>query len=111
VDYVKGYKMEFDFLAKELIELYTTGRSRKFKFLNTKAVDNFIDCIQNIVAADSIHDWWGRPALKFEKLQGYDNRYSMRIDNKHRLEFKLDFENKEKTRGFVSILKISKHYR
>ncbi|MFA6817035.1 MAG: type II toxin-antitoxin system RelE/ParE family toxin [Lentisphaeria bacterium] len=103
--------MEFEFSTSELTELYTKGKCRKLKFLNTKAVDNFFDCIQNIEAAESIQDWWKRPAMHFEKLQGSGDQFSMRIDCKHRLKFKIDFEDKERTRGFVSILEISKHYK
>jgi len=102
--------MDFDFKDKELIALYTKGRSRKYKFINAKMLDNFLDCIQGIEAVDSIQEWWSLPGLNFEKLAGYKNRFSMRIDGKYRLEFSIDFEDEKKTRGFVTVLTISKHY-
>ncbi len=102
--------MEFEFISKELIKLYTTGKSKKLKFLDITAINNFLDCVQVIEAAESIHDWWKRPSLKFEYL-GKGNLFSMRIDRKHRLELEIDFEDKEKTTGYVKILKISKHYK
>lgn len=103
--------MEFELKNKNLITLYTTGQCKKLKFLDAKAIDNFFDCMQNIEAAESIHDWQKLPGLKFEKLQGYKKRFSMRIDGKHRLEFDIDFEDEEKTKGFVNVLEISKHYK
>jgi len=103
--------MEFEFQDKNLINLYTKGISRKYKFLNKNAINNFLDCVNNIEAAISIHDWWKLPALNFEKMRGYKNRFSMRIDKQHRLEIEIDFEDENKTKGFVTILKITKHYK
>ena len=48
--------------------------------------------------------------MKFEALAGYANRFSIRLDIKYRLEFEIDFENAEKTVGFVRIVTVSKHY-
>jgi len=67
--------------------------------------------IQSIEAAISIHDFWKSPSLKFEKLEGFKNRYSFRLDEKWRLEFEIEWENEEQTIGKFLILKISKHYR
>ena len=102
--------MDFDFDNKHLVELYTTGSSKKFKFLNAKAVENFLRCVESIDAANSIHDWWGLPGLNFEKLRRRGNVFSMKIDNTHRLELEIDFEDEDKTKGFVTILTVSKHY-
>ena len=103
--------MEFEFQDKNLVALYTKGQSKKYRFLKGKSVDNFFDCVSIIEAAKTIHDWWRLPALNFEKLRGYKNRFSMRIDKQHRLEMEIDFEDANKTTGFVKILKISKHYK
>ena len=103
--------MEFEFSNKDLIKLYATGKCKKLKFLNAKAVDNFLDCVQRIDAAESIYDWWKKSSLNFENLEGYENKFSMRIDKKHRLEFEINFEDTEKTKGYVTILKISQHYK
>ena len=103
--------MEFKLKNKYLIDLYTTGKCKKYNFLNKKAVENFLFCIQTIEAAIVIQDWWELKSLKFEKLEGFEKRFSMRIDDKHRLEFEIAFEDKEKTKGFVIVLKISKHYK
>jgi hypothetical protein len=48
--------------------------------------------------------------MNFEALKGYESRFSIRLDAKHRLEFEIDFENEEKTVGFVRIVTVSKHY-
>jgi len=103
--------MDFDFSDEKLVELYTKGKSKKYKFLDKRAIDNFLDCVAQIGAATMIQDWWKRPSLNFESLEGYENRFSMRIDKKHRLEFEIDFEDEQKNKGFVRIFKISQHYK
>ncbi len=102
--------MDFEFKDKNLIELYETGKNKKYKFLTKNAYDNFIDNINHISSGITIFDWWQQPGISFEKLKNFDNRYSMRLDRKLRLEFTIDFEDKEKTKGYVTILTISKHY-
>ena len=66
--------------------------------------------ITSIENADTIYDLRIPPSMSFESLDGYENRFSIRIDRKYRLEFEIDFEDAEKTKGKVSILEISKHY-
>lgn len=66
--------------------------------------------IQQIEAANDIYDLWKTPSLNFEKLEGYENKYSIRVDDQWRLEFYIEWQNKEKTKGIVSIVELSKHY-
>ena len=66
--------------------------------------------IQHIESANDIYDLWNTASLKFEKLKGYENRYAIRLNIKYRLELEVEWENKEKTKGIVYILEISKHY-
>jgi toxin HigB-1 len=94
---------------KELIKLYEKGQSRKLK-LPQEVVDKFFACIQKIDAANTIHDLWKDVSLNFKKLQGYKNRYSMRLTQKWRLEMEIDWENDELTIGSFTIIDISNHY-
>lgn len=94
---------------KELERLYIAGKSRKLK-LPDHVVDKFFATVQKIDAAVSIHDFWHDKGLKFEKLKGTENRYSMRLSGKYRLEMNVTWENEEMTIGVFSLIAISNHY-
>jgi plasmid maintenance system killer protein len=102
--------MEWRLANKHLEEIYTKGASRKFGFMNRKLCEKFVERIGRIDAADTIFELQNPPSMKFEALQGYENRFSIRLDGKHRLEFEIDFEDEEKTFGFVTVVTVSKHY-
>ena len=101
--------MKYNFSNKKLEQLYTTGKSKKYK-LDKNIIHNFIWLVGVIDAAKDIHDFWNQPALNFEKLEGFQKRYSFRITIKYRLEVYIDWENEEHTVGIVGIDEISKHY-
>jgi len=101
--------MEFWFDNKELEKLYTDGKSRKYR-LPEDIIDKFFARIQQIEAAAEIYDLWNDRGLNFEKLQGYDNRFSMRLKNKYRLEVSINWLNAEKTIGEFAIVEVSNHY-
>ena len=66
--------------------------------------------MQQLEASDTIYDLWNTPSLNFEKLEGYINRYSIRLTRSWRLEFELIWENEEKTIGKIIVVELSKHY-
>lgn len=101
--------MEFRFENKDLEKLYTDGKSRKYK-LPDDIVEKFFARIQQIEAASDIYDLWKDKGLNFEKLQRFENRFSMRLKNKYRLEVSIDWHNTEKTIGEFAIVEISNHY-
>lgn len=94
---------------KELLKLYESGRSKKLK-LPEIVIDKFFATIQKIESATSIHDFWENSGLRFERLKGFRNRYSMRLNIKYRLEIEISWINSEQTIGEFTILKISSHY-
>lgn len=102
--------MDWDFKNKELIELYTKGKSRKYKDLPQNVITKFVARIGQIEAATNIYDLWNSPALKFEKLKGSDNLYSIRVDLKWRLEIEIQWEDDSKKRGIFFIKELSNHY-
>lgn len=101
--------MEFEFGNKNLETLYTKGKHSKYR-LQQGTLKKFSMRIQQIEAANTIHDFWKTPSLNFEKLEGHQNRYSIRVDKTYRLELEIDWSNEEKTVGKVFILELSKHY-
>lgn len=94
---------------KELIKLYEAGSSRKLR-IPENVIDKFFATIQKIESATSILDFWKDSGIKFEKLKGFKNRYSMRLTGKYRLEMEINWENPEQTIGEFIIMKISSHY-
>jgi proteic killer suppression protein len=103
--------LDFDFNDKNLIKLYTTGKSPKHRGLPGNVVKNFIARIGEIESATDIYDLWHKPSLNFKKLKGKKKDYcSIRVTGKWRLEFKVDWEDKEQTKGFCLIIELSKHY-
>ncbi len=101
--------MTVEFSNKHLLELYKKGQSKKYK-LPQEVIDKYFMRIQQLETAESIHYFWKLPKIKFEKLEGEENRFSVRLDKKWRLEFNIDFENEEETVGTIFIKELSKHY-
>ena len=94
---------------KDLINLYTKGKAPKLKLPND-VIDKFFATIQKIEAAVDIHDLWKSPGLRFKKMQGNANRYSLRLTSKYRLETEIKWSDKEETTGEFLIRTISVHY-
>lgn len=101
--------MEVNIDDKELEKLYTSGKSRKLKLPN-QVIDKFFATIQKMEAAEDINDLRADKGLRFEKLKGHENRYSMRLTIKYRLEMRIDWENDICTIGIFTLLSISNHY-
>ena len=70
----------------------------------------YVERIGRIEAAMTINDLREPPSMKFKKMEGFDNRFSIRINDQYRLEFEINFEDEEKTFGSVLILDASNHY-
>lgn len=102
--------MEFSFKNKDLEKLYTTGKSKKYR-LPANIIEKFFARIQQIEAAHDIHDLWNDKWLNFEKLTNTENSYSMRLNQKYRLEMDIDWINNELTIGEFIITEISNHYK
>ena len=102
--------MKWGFSDRHLQDVYEKGRSGKYKFIDKALAVKFVERVGRIEAAVTIFDLREPPSMRFEALEGYANRFSIRLDGKHRLECEIDFANEEKTVGFVQIVKVSKHY-
>ncbi len=101
--------MDFRFDNKDLEKLYTEGKSKKYR-LPEDIVDKFFARIQQIEAARDIYDLWNDKGLNFEKLQGYESKYSMRLKLKYRMEMIVEWQNNEKSIGEFIIIDITNHY-
>ena len=101
--------MEFEFADKHLIVLYTTGRSGKLR-VTRQVARKLVERVNRIEDAVDINDLRVPPSMHFERLEGFANRFSIRVDLTWRLEFEVDFDDEAKTTGSVRIVALSKHY-
>jgi toxin HigB-1 len=94
---------------KELEKLYTSGKSKKLN-LPEKVIEKFFATIQKIESSIDIYDFWTDTGLKFEKLKGTTNRYSMRLSGKYRLEMEVVWTDDKQITGMFYLKTISNHY-
>jgi len=109
--YLQNISPQLDVLLndKELVKLYETGKSKKLR-LPEPVIEKFFAAVQKIDAAVNIYDLWKDSALRFEKLKGAGNRYSMRLTGKYRLEMTVEWKDDPPTIGKFFIEEISNHY-
>jgi len=101
--------LEVIFGNSNLSTLYSTGKCRKPKLSEGIRV-KFLMRVRSLEAADTIYDLWKTASLHFEKMGGYDHRYSVRLNLLWRLEFEIEWQDEKQTKGKITILEISKHY-
>lgn len=94
---------------RDLEILYTTGRSKKLK-LPANVIDKFFATVQKIEAAATIYDLWNDKGLRFEKLKGTKNKWSMRLSQAYRLEMEISWVDEKESIGQFFLLTISNHY-
>ena len=95
---------------KHLIELYTTGASRKYRVPANVAVE-FVAAVGELQSAVTIYDMWKEhPKRKFERLKGHANSYSMRLTVKYRLELSVNWTDADNTIGDFTVEDVSNHY-
>ncbi len=94
---------------KHLEVLYTTGKSKKLK-LPEQVIEKFFATVQKIEAAETVHDLWTDNGLRFKKIGNNEEYYSMRLNNKYRLEMEIEWTDKEKTIGNFLLKTVSNHY-
>ena len=101
--------MECEFRNKKLQELYIKGKSKKYRLPNHIVVE-FVKAVDHCRAVSTINDFRKTSSKKFKKLQGYKNRFSIRLSRKYRLEMEIEWEDEKQTTGKVFIVELSKHY-
>ena len=87
----------------ELYKVYKTGIGK----YPVEVILAFYKKIQIIKNAKDERDLRNLKSNHFEKLKGYKNRYSIRLNDKYRLEFLIENENRIK---IIIIKEISNHY-
>lgn len=97
--------MRFEFDDHDLEELYCTETGAKN--YPVPVVIGFFKRMQQIKAAPHENDLRANKSLRFEKLNGYDNKYSIRINDQWRIIFHTE---KNGTCTVLKIEEISNHY-
>lgn len=101
--------MDVEFGNKNLLNLYTTGKCRRPR-LTEDIKKKFLMRVKSLKAAVTIYDLWQTSSMHFEKLQEYENRYSVRLNIQWRLEFEIEWNDEKQLTGRITLLEISKHY-
>lgn len=86
-----------------------TGKSSKLK-LPEHVIDKFFATIQKIEAAITINDLLADNGLRFKKLKGSEDIYSMRLNDKYRLEIEVQWIDDKFTVGKFYLRSVSNHY-
>ncbi|MDD4869848.1 MAG: type II toxin-antitoxin system RelE/ParE family toxin [Kiritimatiellae bacterium] len=103
--------MKYEFSNKHLQALYSKGHDSKYKFFDKGLAKKYVDRINRIESAVTINDLREPPSMEFEKMQGHENRFSIRINDKYRLEFEINFTDENKLTGDVIVSDVTKHYK
>lgn len=101
--------MEVIFKNEHLQELYTTGKSKKYKTVPADVVRKLPLAVRILQQLNVIQDIWKYPGYNFEKLEG-SNQYSMRLGRVWRLIVEIDWTNEEKTVGIIGLEDLTHHY-
>ncbi len=102
--------MEVIFINKDLEQVYKTGFSKKYKKVPLEVIRKFPRAVDVLRQCKIITDIWHLPAYRFERLQGYSSRYSMRLNRTWRLEMEIEWKDDSCTIGVISLDDITAHY-
>lgn len=105
----KRRTLEILFSNRNLKILYEEGYSKKYR-LDKIVTEKFFEVVAILEAAKDIYDLWRQPSLNFEKLTGFENRFSARLNRKWRLEMTIEWTNEKMTVGIIGLEEISSHY-
>lgn len=92
-----------------LEELYTTGKSKKYKNIPPNVVRKLPLAVRILQQLNIIQDIWKYPGYNFEKLNG-TNQYSIRLGRTWRLIIEINWTNEEKTVGIIGLEDLTHHY-
>lgn len=96
-----------------LKDLYTEGSSsdKKHRY-QPDIIKRYKRCVDYLKAASRKEDLFLINSLKFEALQGdKDGRFSIRVNDKYRIEFTLSETIEEPILTICNIVKLSNHYK
>lgn len=92
-----------------LEELYTTGKSKRYKNIPPNVVRKLPLAVRILQQLNIIQDIWKYPGYNFEKLNG-TNQYSIRLGRTWRLIIEINWTNEEKIVGIIGLEDLTHHY-
>ena len=92
--------LEFEIRNKELVKLYETGKSNKFK-VATPIIEKFLYRILQIESAFQIKDLEGSKFLNFRKISTKEFIYSLDVIDGYQLTFEIEWLDKTKGKFFI----------
>jgi len=102
--------LEVNFINQDLEELHRTGASRRYRKVPPDVIQKLPRAVEVLIHTTIVTDLWNFPAYKFERLEGYVNRYSMRLGRTWRLEMQIDWEDDTCTVGIIGLDDLTPHY-
>jgi proteic killer suppression protein len=108
----KGQNMDIEFDKEYLRELYEYGvcQDKKHRF-QPSVVKKYQKRIDTLACAVRIENLFPLNSLNLERLEGTENRFSIRVDLQYRLEFELSVINDKPMLTLCNILELSNHYK
>lgn len=95
--------MKFYFEDKKLFELYQSGNG---KYPN-EVIISFFRKMRTIIQMKDERELLLIRGNNFEKMKGFENLYSIRLNDKYRMEFSIERDGGIR---ILNIKKISNHY-
>lgn len=97
--------MELEFKNKELIQLYSTGKSTKYN-IPLSVAEKFLHRVLQLESAYSILDIKNTSFLNFQKAPKFKNRFTVEICPEYLLVFDIDWEDDNETKGKFFLIDI-----
>lgn len=97
--------MRFRFKAKRLAALYYDNRGAKR--YPSQVVDSFFEVMAVIESAPDERDLYAFKSFHFERLEGEQDRRSIRLNRQYRLVLTIE---QDAQGHYVLIIEINKHY-
>jgi toxin HigB-1 len=103
--------MEIEYEKDYLRELYEDGKckNKKFRF-QPQVVNKYQMRVDTLIGATRIEDLFVLNSLNFESLE-YSDKFSIRVDGKYRLEFRIRFKDGEQQITICELTDLTNHYK
>lgn len=105
--------MEIKYGKDYLLELYVSGEcsDKKHRF-QPQVIKKYQQRVDTLIAASRKEELFPLRSLNFEALHGSkEGLFSVRVDNKYRLEFCLDENSSDSLVTICTLEELSNHYK
>ncbi len=103
--------MNIIFEDEELEQLYQGFKPKGKPKYQKEIIKKLQKTIKKLESCKRREDLMILNSLNFESLEGYENRYSVKVDDFFRLEFSFQKENESDIAEYILVIRMSKHYK